>query len=69
MVAKEYDIEDKLTAAFKAHDIDYIVVRPYVADAVRQSRKVYAYTGDGHPLKAGYEAYAKAVFENVFASR
>lgn len=69
MVAKENDVLDKLTTTLNDHDIDYINAKPYVSDAVKQSKRVYTYTGDGHPLKAGYEAYAKAVYESSFASQ
>jgi lysophospholipase L1-like esterase len=69
LVARERDIVDKLSSILDSHNIEHVDAAPYVSDALNRSDKVYAFTGDGHPLRDGYEAYAKAVYENNFAPR
>lgn len=69
LVAGERNIVARLTKTLDDNGIEHASAEPYVADAVKQSLKVYAFTGDGHPLKAGYDAYARAVYESSFASQ
>jgi len=69
LLAKERSLLDKFTVFFDDHDIDYVNAAPYVTDAINQSKRVYLDIGDGHPLRAGYEAYAKAVFEHSFGTQ
>ena len=69
LVSRERELVEKLATTLDKHGIDHVNAEPYIADAVNKSRKVYTFTGDGHPLKAGYEAYARAIYENSFASK
>jgi hypothetical protein len=69
LVAREREIVAKLSTTLDSHGIEHVNAEQYVADAVNQSRKVYAFTGDGHPLRPGYDAYARAIYENSFTSK
>ena len=66
LISREKSLRDKFLTIFNDHGIDYVDAAPYVSGAVNRSGKVYLNIGDGHPLQAGYEAYAKAVFEKFF---
>ena len=66
LISRERSLRDKFIKIFDEHDIDYVDAEPYVTEALSESKKVYLNIGDGHPVRAGYEAYAKAVYENIF---
>lgn len=64
--------EEKLTGEFARFfaglGINYADAQPYVVNELGKSITAYSATDDGHPLEAGYEAYARAAYDVVIAN-
>lgn len=65
LVSNERYLVDQLSSFFKKEGIKYVDALPYVTKDIYEKGYVYSCTHNGHPLKIGYTAYAKAVYENI----
>ncbi|MEO2019296.1 MAG: SGNH/GDSL hydrolase family protein [Fuerstiella sp.] len=60
MVEQETLLRTRLQHALHERHIRCVDVLPHMVDALKATSNVYADYDDGHPLSAGYEAYATA---------
>jgi len=65
LVENENKLVSELSRFLDGQGIEFTDARPYVESALSSSRDVYSTTDDGHPLEAGYGAYAQAVFDGI----
>jgi lysophospholipase L1-like esterase len=65
LVSYENELAGELAGFFTGLGIDYADARSYVVTEVEKSITAYSPTDDGHPLEAGYEAYARAAYEGI----
>ncbi|HVY56042.1 MAG TPA: hypothetical protein VHC46_09830, partial [Thermodesulfobacteriota bacterium] len=62
-------LDRELIWFFEKNGIAYSDARPYVIKEVYKSINAYSPTDDGHPLEAGYEAYARAAYDAMNANK
>ena len=63
LVVNEDRIDKEFEWFFEKNGIRYSDASPYVIDEVNRSIGAYSPTDDGHPLEAGYGAYARAAYD------
>ena len=68
LVENENEVTAALSRFFKEQGIRFADARPYVERELAGSSSVYSTTDDGHPLEAGYNAYARAVYEGILSA-
>jgi lysophospholipase L1-like esterase len=68
LVENENKLVAGLSRFFKSEGIRFADARPYIEKELYTSRDVYSTTDDGHPLEAGYNAYARAVYESILSA-
>ena len=69
LVVNEDEITGELAGFLAGLGIDYADARPYAVNEVGKSITAYSPTDDGHPLEAGYGAYARAVYDIIVTDR
>lgn len=52
----------------KMQSIPYVDVAPNLLGAVRTQGRIYPHDNDGHPLPAGYAAYAQGLYDRYFSA-
>lgn len=67
LVDNENGIIAGLSQFMKAEGIKFADARPYIEKDLNTAGGVYSRTDDGHPLEAGYSAYARAAYEGIIA--
>jgi lysophospholipase L1-like esterase len=67
-VENENELVAGLSRFFKSEGIRFAGARPYIEKELYTSSDVYSKTDDGHPLEAGYNAYARAVYEGILSA-
>lgn len=65
LIENERTLVDKFSVFLREIGVRYVDARPYVVQELNKSGNVYQTSYDGHPTKIGYEAYAKAVYDNI----
>ncbi|MGH7891644.1 MAG: hypothetical protein ACREN0_05180, partial [Thermodesulfobacteriota bacterium] len=68
LVDNENKLVAELSRFFGAEGIRFKDARPYIEKELYASSDVYSKTDDGHPLEAGYNAYALAVYEGILSA-
>jgi len=66
-ISNERALVESLSELADEIQIPHVDAAPAVLQELYESRPVYLSSGDDHPLKAGYEAYAKAVYHYIFS--
>jgi len=66
MFAKEARLQSEVMAWLSSQSIAHVDIAPVISDALQKQGRIYSHDNDGHPLPAGYEAYAKALFKAHF---
>lgn len=69
LVANEIRLDRELVWFLEKNGINYSDASPYVIDEVNKSIGAYSPTDDGHPLEAGYEAYARAAYDAISSGK
>jgi lysophospholipase L1-like esterase len=65
LISNERTLVEQFSAFLRGIGVEYVDARPYVVQELNKSGNVYRREDDGHPVKTGYNAYAKAVYENI----
>jgi lysophospholipase L1-like esterase len=68
LVENENNLVAGLSRFFKSEGIRFADARQYIEKELYTSSDVYSKTDDGHPLEAGYNAYARAVYEGILSA-
>lgn len=68
LVENENKLVAELSRFLRAEGIRFADARPYLERELSSSSGVYSRTDDGHPLEAGYIAYARAVYEGILSA-
>ncbi|OGE23494.1 MAG: hypothetical protein A3J42_04650 [Candidatus Dadabacteria bacterium RIFCSPHIGHO2_12_FULL_53_21] len=68
LVDNENELVAEFSRFFRAEGIRFTDARPYIERDLYTSSGVYSTTDDGHPLEAGYNAYARAVYEGILSA-
>lgn len=68
LVENENKLAAGLSRFFRSEGIRFADARPYIERELFTSGDVYSTTDDGHPLEAGYNAYARAVYEGILSA-
>ena len=66
--ANEEKLSSDLLRWMKESGIPAVYARQELESLVARSGGAYPPTNDGHPVAAGYQAYAKALYQGYFAS-
>jgi hypothetical protein len=69
LISNERSLVDKFSVFLRGIGVRYVDARSYVVQELHKSGNVYLRSDDGHPVKIGYDAYAKAVYENLFSKQ
>lgn len=69
MAANEASLRNAVLAWLSAQSIAYVDIAPALSEAVMKQGRIYPHDNDGHPLPAGYEVYAKALYNAYFAGK
>jgi len=68
LIDNERALVDKFSVFFEEIGVKFVDARPYVVHELYNSGNIYPTADDGHPLKIGYKAYAKAAYDSIFVS-
>ncbi|HSC35382.1 MAG TPA: hypothetical protein VLG45_08915, partial [Thermodesulfobacteriota bacterium] len=68
LVDNEKKLVAELSRYMNRQGIEFTDARPYVERELYGQGHVYSRTDDGHPLEAGYNAYARAVYEGILSA-
>jgi hypothetical protein len=69
MVTSEASLRSAVLAWLSSQSIAYVDIAPAISEAVTKHAGIYPHDNDGHPLPAGYEVYAKALYSGFFAGQ
>lgn len=66
LATNENALRSNIMDWLKMQPIPYVDVAPNLLGAVRTQGRIYPYDNDGHPLPAGYAAYAQGLHDGYF---
>lgn len=69
MASSEAILRANIASWLTAQSLPYVDIAPTLLEAVKSQADVYPRANDGHPLPAGYAAYANALYEGYFAKQ
>jgi lysophospholipase L1-like esterase len=69
MASSEAILRADIASWLTAQGLPYVDIAPKLLEAVKSQGDIYPRINDGHPLPAGYAAYANALYEAYFAKQ
>ena len=67
LATNESDLRDVVFEWLKTRSIRHVDIAPALLEAVKDRGGAYPHDNDGHPLPAGYAAYAQALHDQYFS--
>ncbi|BBM85643.1 SGNH/GDSL hydrolase family protein [Candidatus Uabimicrobium amorphum] len=66
LVSNEKVIVNDISSYFEKNGIEHVTILNELKHALETTGKLYPTEGDAHPVAAGYEVYARGVYEKFF---
>jgi len=68
VVDNEKHLVNQCSSFLEELGLKFVDAEPYLKKELYESGNVYPYPDDGHPLEAGYKAYAQAAYDNILSA-